>query len=69
MSVRVSVFDVAGRQIRTLEDRSVPAGWHAVQWDGRDASGRAVAAGIYFVRLRGDGVDETGKVTLLRKRP
>ncbi len=69
MTVRVSVFDVAGRQIRTLEDRSVPAGRHSVQWDGRDASGRSAAAGIYFVRLHGEGVDETGKVTLLRSRP
>ena len=69
MTVRVSVFDVAGRQIRTLEDRSVAAGRHSVQWDGRDASGRSAAAGIYFVRLQGDGVDETGKVTLLRRRP
>ena len=69
MTVRVSVFDVAGRQIRTLEDRSFPAGRHSVQWDGRDVSGRSAAAGIYFVRLQGDGVDETGKVTLLRDRP
>jgi hypothetical protein len=35
-------------------------------WDGRDSSGREVAAGVYFVRLEAAGVNETKKITLLR---
>ncbi len=69
MEIRISVFDVSGRQVKRLRHGSVPAGRHSVDWDGRDASGTSAAAGIYFVRLQGDGVDETGKVTLLRERP
>jgi hypothetical protein len=29
----------------------LPSGVHAIQWDGRDASGRGVASGVYLYRL------------------
>ncbi len=66
MDVQVEVFDVAGRQVRAVWHGSVAVGRHSVGWDGRDSSGRAVAGGMYFVRLTGDGVDQTEKVTVLR---
>ncbi len=69
MEVRLSVFDVGGRQVRVLREGSVPAGRHAVGWDGRDSGGRAVSAGVYFVRLTGDGLEQTEKVTVVRGRP
>ncbi len=69
MEVRLSVFDVGGRQVRVLREGSVPAGRHAVGWDGRDSGGRAVSAGVYFVRLTGDGLEQTEKVTVARGRP
>lgn len=50
--VRVEVFDVAGRRIRTLADGDVlPRGEHALAWDGRDERGETRGAGIYFVRV------------------
>ena len=49
--VRLLVHDVAGRVIATPLDRSLPAGSQAIAWDGRDASGRPVAPGIYFAEL------------------
>ncbi len=69
MEIRLSVFDVGGRQVRVLREGSVPAGRHAVGWDGRDSGGRAVSAGVYFVRLTGDGLERTEKVTVVRGRP
>ena len=66
MRVGLAVFDVAGRRVATLREGVVPAGGHLVAWDGRDAAGRAVAGGVYFLRLDGDGVERTGKVTILR---
>ncbi|MCA9728983.1 MAG: hypothetical protein KC729_14925, partial [Candidatus Eisenbacteria bacterium] len=53
--VRVAVFDPTGRRVRTVFAGKVSAA-SAVQWDGRDASGRAVAAGIYWLRVS-DGAD------------
>jgi hypothetical protein len=61
----VGVFDLQGRRIAELANQSTP-GRHTLTWDGRDSSGREVAAGVYFVRLEAAGVNETKKITLLR---
>jgi nitrous oxidase accessory protein NosD len=45
------IYDPAGRLVCTLLDADLPAGPGAVTWDGRDAAGRAVAAGAYLYRL------------------
>jgi aminopeptidase N len=49
--VRVSVHDVAGREIRALWSGAQTAGSRALWWDGRDAAGAPVASGVYWVRL------------------
>ena len=49
--VALNVYDLLGRRVRTLVDRVLPAGEQRVLWDGRDASGQAVAPGVYFARL------------------
>lgn len=53
---RLSLFDARGRHVRTLVDGPRPAGPAFVDWDGRDAAGRAVPAGVYFARLGAAGV-------------
>ncbi|MBM4118112.1 T9SS type A sorting domain-containing protein [bacterium] len=50
-AVRLTVFDVNGRAVATLIDGTLPAGWQRVTWDGRDAQGTPVAAGVYLYRL------------------
>ena len=40
--IRLRVFDVHGRCVRTLDHRQASAGAHTAAWDGRDASGRPV---------------------------
>ena len=57
-AVRLDVFDLQGRRVRTLADRTLPQGATVLPWDGRDSNGRALARGVYFTRLR------TGRVTL-----
>ena len=49
--VRLTVYDVGGRQIRSLIDEPYAAGRHVASWDGRDDDGRRVATGIYFFNL------------------
>jgi len=50
--VAVSVYDVMGREVRIVtRDASMPAGSYAVAWNGRNAAGIPVSAGVYFVRL------------------
>jgi hypothetical protein len=64
----LTVFDVGGRVVRTLFDGPLAAGEaRSVPWNGRDASGREVSAGVYFSRLDIAGVDSTTeKMVVLR---
>jgi hypothetical protein len=48
--VVVRVYDLLGRQVSTVADQEVLAGWHSYQWNGDTPSGRRVASGVYFCR-------------------
>ena len=54
-SVRLRVVDAGGRIVRDLADGPAAAGEHTVSWDGRNAGGRSVPAGMYFYVLEVDG--------------
>jgi aminopeptidase N len=47
----LALLDVTGRRVASLFEGSLPAGTHTVAWDGRDASGQAARAGVYWVSL------------------
>ena len=65
--VRVDVYDVAGRHVRTLLSRALPRGTHVLGWDGRNDTGAAVATGTYFARWSVDGARrEPARMTVLR---
>jgi hypothetical protein len=64
--VKLTVFDVTGRELKTLVDEDVPAGSHAVRWDGTDRDGRAQASGVYFYRLEAGKYTQTHRMTLLK---
>lgn len=65
-SVRLAVYNILGRRIRTLMEGVRPAGDYQVTWDSRDDSGNLVASGIYFYRLESNGLTQTRKLTLMR---
>ncbi len=50
-TVHLIVFDALGRAVRTLVDGEQAPGVHRQAWDGRDDTGHAVSAGVYFVRF------------------
>jgi hypothetical protein len=64
--VRVRVFDMSGRVVKTLIDGEQPPGLYEMSWDGTDHAGRRVAAGIYPYRLDVAGTSFTRKMVLLR---
>jgi hypothetical protein len=64
--VELKIFDVNGREVRTLVDENLHAGWHAAIWDGRNDFGRAVASGIYFYRMRAGKFTQIRRMNLLR---
>ena len=64
--VSLRVFDVRGRLVRVLVDADSPAGVQRAHWNGRDATGRVVAAGIYFVKLNAGGAEAAQRLLRLR---
>jgi hypothetical protein len=60
--VDLRVFAVDGREVRGLVHDLLPVGAHAVAWDGRDARGRRVPAGVYFLRLEAPGTRFTRRI-------
>lgn len=63
---RVAVYDLRGQRIRTLLDAPLPSGRRDVDWDGRDAGGRRMAAGVYLVCLENRGNVAVRKIALVR---
>lgn len=48
---KLVIYNASGQVVRTLLDKTVPAGLHAATWDGTDQLGRSVASGLYIYRL------------------
>jgi hypothetical protein len=64
--VSLTVHDLTGRMVRALAASSATRGTYSVTWNGRDASGRRLAEGVYFVRLVAGGLRQTEKVLLTK---
>ncbi len=63
---RLGIYDVAGRELAVLLDGTLAAGAGEIRWDGTDARGLAVGAGVYFARLETDGGTRLAKMTLVK---
>ena len=63
--VRLDVFNVLGQRLATLVDAEQSAGTYTAQWDGTDASGRAVGAGVYIYRLSSGVMTESRRMVLV----
>jgi hypothetical protein len=64
--VSVTVFDVTGKKVSVLADGHKGAGEGSVVWDGRDETGREVAAGVYLYRMEIEGRILSKKLMLVR---
>ena len=66
-AVDLAIFDVSGRRVaRLVAGETLPAGQHAVDWEGRDEAGRALPSGVYFARFAAGGFTAEQKLVLLR---
>jgi hypothetical protein len=64
--VSLVVYDVAGREVRTLVNERKEANHYDIEWDGRDANGRAVASGVYFYKLQAGKHVATKKMLMMK---
>ena len=70
--VTITVYDVAGRELSRILERTQGAGEHSVTWNATDSKGAAVPSGVYFYAMRSmttDGKEEfsrTQKMTYVK---
>jgi uncharacterized glyoxalase superfamily protein PhnB len=66
MKVKLVVYDVQGKRVRTLVDATLEEGKQQWAWDGKDSRGRPAASGVYFYRLETADRKLTRKMLLLK---
>lgn len=59
--VKLSIYDISGRIVETIENEHKNAGYYSVEWN---ASG--VSSGLYFYRIEAGGYNETKKCLILK---
>lgn len=64
--VRLVIYDILGREVRTLVNKQQRAGLHSIQWDGRNNAGQPVASGLYLSRLVVGEKTQVNKMTLVK---
>ncbi len=61
--VKISVYDVLGRKVKTWVENLQSAGIHQAEWDGRNDRGETLSSGIYIYRIT-----TNSKNTVLQKK-
>jgi len=64
-AVQIDVYDVTGRRIHGWAEGWKPAGQHETVWNGRDAAGTRVRAGVYFFTVSAESRTVRGSVVIL----
>ena len=64
--MELSVYDQAGKLVRTLASGRQQPGYHTVAWDGRNESGQDVGSGVYLYRLQTAEQTIVKRMVLLR---
>jgi hypothetical protein len=64
--VTIKVYDIMGREVKTLADKMQTAGTHPVVWEGKNMQGNVAASGIYFYTIIFNGKSYIKKMILMR---
>ena len=65
--VSLTIYNIAGQVVRTLwDDHELKAGYHTIDWDGRDQQGHPVTSGVYLYQLRTSKQVLMNKMVLIR---
>ncbi|MFH1219248.1 MAG: S8 family serine peptidase [Candidatus Eisenbacteria bacterium] len=66
VQVKLGVYDVSGRLVKSLVDQALPAGRYNLGWNGRDANGREVASGVYFYNVVAGSFHATKRMVVVK---
>ena len=64
--VTVKIINLLGKEINTLVNEILDAGYHTIQWDGKNNFGTSVPSGIYIYQLESDHILLNKKMILMK---
>ena len=64
--VRMTVYDILGREVKVLLHENKNSGTHALQWSGTNRFGKPVASGTYFLIMEALNFNQIQKVLLIK---
>jgi hypothetical protein len=64
--VKIVIYDITGKEVKTLVDEVVKPGAYRILWDGTDNSGNKVTSGIYFYRMIAGSYVSVKKMVLIK---
>ena len=64
--VNITIYDMMGRQVKTLINGSQTAGYKTIQWDATNNFGEPVSAGLYLYTIEAGEFRQTKKMILLK---
>lgn len=64
--IQCAVFDVTGREVRTICSSHRLPGLHSFVWDRKDNNNRLVESGVYFIRLATETQETQSKLIVLQ---
>jgi len=64
--VNLVIYDIRGREIKSIYKDGVSPGENSIVWDGTDNSGEKVSSGVYLYRITAGKYDATSRMTLLK---
>ncbi len=62
----LKIYNVLGQEVKTLVDEKLEPGYYRALWDGKDSTGRQMASGVYFYRIKSEGFAKSLKMMLLK---
>ena len=65
-NVKLTIYDLAGRQVRSLLHETQAPGLKTIVWDARDEMGNKMGAGVYIYQLKTDNFIASKKMILVK---
>jgi hypothetical protein len=64
--ININIYNLKGQLVKTLVNESLKAGYHSINWNGTDESGKVVSSGVYLYRMQATGINQTKKMMLMK---
>jgi photosystem II stability/assembly factor-like uncharacterized protein len=65
-NVEIKVYDILGKEVKTLIDNKLESGNHKIMWDGRNNFGTSVSSGMYYYKIKVNNFVSIKKMMYLR---